>query len=139
MGQLALRRINVFFYGLFMDAKLLREKGINPVNGRLAAVENFELRIAQRATLVPSDGHVVYGFLFSLTHGEIDRLYAEPSVKAYRPEAMFARVEDGTTIPCLCFNLPDVNLEEKRNEEYADKLRALATRLGLPASYREVI
>ena len=78
MGQLDQRRIDVFFYGLFMDAELLRGKGINPINGRAAAVENFELRIAQRATLVPSDGHVVYGLVFSLAHDEIDRLYSEP-------------------------------------------------------------
>ena len=60
-------------------------------------------------------------------------------MEAYRPEAVFARVKDGTTIPCLRFNLPDADLEEKRNEEYADKLRALAMRLDLPASYRETI
>ena len=139
MDQSNLRRIDVFFYGLFMDAELLREKGISPVASRQAAVENFQIRITQRATLVPSNGDVVYGIVFSLTHDEIDKLYAEPSVKAYRPEAVFARVTDGTTIPCLCFNLPDVNLDENRNEEYAGKLRALATRLGLPASYAETI
>lgn len=139
MDQSNLRRIDVFFYGLFMDAELLRAKGVRPVDSRQAVVENFQIRITQRATLTPSDGHVVYGFVFSLTHDEIDRLYREPSVKAYRPEAVFARVKDGTTIPCLCFNEPDVGLEEKRNEEYAGKLRALATHLGLPPSYAETI
>jgi hypothetical protein len=53
MGQLDHRRIDVFFYGLFMDAELLREKVITPVETRRAVVENFRLVITQRATLVP--------------------------------------------------------------------------------------
>ena len=45
------RRIDVFFYGLFMDDALLREKGINPVGRRKASLENFCLLIGARATL----------------------------------------------------------------------------------------
>lgn len=139
MNKLDPRRIDVFFYGLFMDEALLREKGINPSNGRLAAVENFELVITQRATLVPSIGHVVHGIAFSLTHDEVDALYADPSVSMYRPEAVMARLSDGSVVPCLCFNLPLVNSEEKANRDYAEKLRALATQLNLPESYVQTI
>jgi hypothetical protein len=45
------RRIHVFFYGLFMDVDLLRSKGAQPENPRLASVSGFALRIGQRATL----------------------------------------------------------------------------------------
>ena len=38
MSAHSLRRIDVFFYGLFMDDALLKEKGIAPENRRLAAV-----------------------------------------------------------------------------------------------------
>jgi hypothetical protein len=34
-------RPNVFFYGLFMDESLLRQKGINPSHRRISSVENF--------------------------------------------------------------------------------------------------
>ncbi|MFN2633018.1 MAG: hypothetical protein ABR610_06340 [Thermoanaerobaculia bacterium] len=40
--------IDVFFYGLFMDVDLLREKGAAPVNPRPASVEGFALRIGAR-------------------------------------------------------------------------------------------
>lgn len=69
------RRINVFFYGLFMDEALLREKDLNPTNARLASVGDFALVIGQRATTVPSVGDTVHGVVFSLTHEEIERLY----------------------------------------------------------------
>lgn len=135
MDQSNLRRIDVFFYGLFMDAQLLREKGIHPVDSRQAAVENFQIRIAQRATLIPSNGNVVHGIVFSLTHDEIHNLYADPSVSMYRAEAVLARLPNGNSIPCLCFNLPTANPTDEKNADYAAKLRALATRLNLPDSY----
>jgi len=139
MGQLDHRRIDVFFYGLFMDAELLREKGITPVDARSAAVENFRLVVTQRATLIPANGDVVYGIVFSLTHDEIDKLYADASVKAYRPEAVLARLTDGKPIPCLCFNLSAVDQNGERNLDYVQKLRALAIRLGFPEMYVQSI
>lgn len=129
------RLIDVFFYGLFMDDALLREKGLNPENRRTAFVENFSLVIGARATLVPCAGRTAHGVLFSLTHGEVDALYSEASVSAYRPEAVSARLSDGSVVPALCFNLPAPPSGDERNPRYASKLRELAERIGLPSSY----
>lgn len=133
------RRIDVFFYGLFMDEALLREKGLNPINPRLASVDNFALMVGQRATLVPTVGDTVHGVVFSLTHEDIDGLYGEPSVKAYRPEPVLARLKAGELIPTLCFNLPALDSTNERNVGYAAKLRDLATRLNLPLKYVQKI
>ena len=129
------KRIDVFFYGLFMDEALLKEKGANPQNRRLAAVENFKLMIGERATLVPSSGEAVHGLLFSLTQAEINSLYAEPSVSEYRPEPVVARLRNGEAIPALCFNLPGPPSSSERNPQYAARLKELAGRIGLPAEY----
>ena len=102
---------------------------------RLARVENFRLVVGGRATLVPREGGEVYGVLFSLTPDEVDALYSEESVSAYRPEAVSAQAADGTVVPALCFNLPAPPAPGERNPQYAAKLRALAARLGLPADY----
>ncbi len=134
MTEEKVRRINVFFYGLFMDEAVLREKGINPVNRRLASVDNFSLVIGARATLVPTKAERVYGVLYWLTHGEVDALYAEPSVRDYRPEAVLVKLADGERAPALCFNLPTPP-PEKRNPLYAAKLKELAARIGLPQDY----
>lgn len=129
------RRIEVFFYGLFMDVDLLRTKGVYPTNIRPASVPGFALRIGQRATLLRNPNGLAHGILMELTHAEIDQLYAEPTVQAYRPEAVLCELNDGSRIPALCFNLIEPPGPEEANSEYAAKLRGLATRLGLPSDY----
>jgi hypothetical protein len=66
------RRIEVFFYGLFMDDELLRAKGANPINIRPACVPGFVLRIGQRATLIRDPGACAYGLLMEFTHAELE-------------------------------------------------------------------
>jgi hypothetical protein len=135
MTETEARRIDLFFYGLFMDEALLREKGINPITRGLASVENFSLVIGERATLFPSRGQTVHGVVFSLTHREVDALYAEASVSVYRPEALLAKLDDGSVIPALCFNLPGQPSLTDRNPQYVSKLREVAARVGLPPGY----
>jgi hypothetical protein len=133
------RRIEVFFYGLFMDADLLRAKGAHPVNVRPAWVLGFALRIGQRATLLRIPDTRTYGIVMELTHAEIEQLYSEPTVRAYRPEAVIAELSDGSRVPALCFNLLVPPGPEEANSEYAAKLRDLACRLGFPSDYVETI
>ena len=133
------RRIEVFFYGLFMDADLLRTKGAHPVNIRPGCVPGFALRIGQRATLLRIPDARAYGILMELTHVEIEQLYSDASVRAYRPEAVLAELSDGSQVPALCFNLLVPPGPEEVNSEYAAKLRDLARRLRLPSDYVESI
>jgi hypothetical protein len=128
-------RVEVFFYGLFMDEALLRAKGLNPLNRRVASVEDFQLVIGERATLVRREGATVYGVVYTLTRGEVEALYSDESVSAYRPEVVTARLADGRDARVLCFNLPAPPSSEERNTLYASKLRTLAERSGLPAEY----
>ena len=134
-----LRRIDVFFYGLFMDADLLRAKGAQPVNIRSASVPGFALRIGQRATLLRNPDAQAHGILMELTHAEIEQLYSDASVRAYRPEAVLAELADGARVPALCFNLLVPPSPEEANSEYAAKLRDLARRMRLPRDYVERI
>lgn len=128
-------RVEVFFYGLFMDESLLRAKGLNPLNPRAAAAEDFRLVVGERATLVRREGAEAYGVVYTLTRGEVESLYSDESVSAYRPEALTARLADGSVEQAVCFNLPAPPSEDERNPQYASKLRELAERLGLPADY----
>jgi hypothetical protein len=74
-----------------------------------------------------------------LTHDEIEHLYSEASVCAYRPEAVLCELADGSRVPALGFNLIVPPAPEEANLEYAAKLRDLARRLGLPSDYVERI
>ena len=130
-----MRKINVFFYGLFMDETLLQAKGIALPNLRVASVPGFQLRIGTRATLVPAPSGRVFGLVASLAHHELERLYSEPSVQAYKPEAVLAYLTNGETMAALCYNLVDPPSSDEHNLEYASKLRALAERLNFPPDY----
>ena len=129
------RRIDAFFYGLFMDIEILRAGGVAPVNPRRAYVDDFALRIGQRATLLPSAGARAYGMLFALTHAELEQLYAAPGLEEYRPEAVFAHPLEGTPGPALCYNLRQAPRPHERNPEYAARLQRTLATLGFPPDY----
>ncbi len=132
-------RYRRFFYGLFMDADALRARGMHSRNIRAARVCDFALRIGQRVALVPSIGAEVHGFVRGLSHSEIEALYSESSVRAYRPEAVLAEIAIGQKCPALCFNLETPPDPQEGNALYAEKLRELSRRLKLPAHYVESI
>jgi hypothetical protein len=129
------RRVEVFFYGLFMDQELLRAKDLHPTLAELAWLDGLSLRIGQRAALAPQAGARVYGVVMSLTLPELERLYSDPSVAMYRPEAVLAHLVGGGSTAALCYNLPEPPSPGDRNPEYAAKLRVAAQRVGLPAEY----
>jgi len=74
-----------------------------------------------------------------LTPEEIDNLYSENSVRAYRPEAILVHLDDGSGVPALTFNLVESPHADEHNSEYAAKLRELARGLGLPTDYVNAI
>ena len=129
------RRIDAFFYGLFMDLEILRESGVAPINPRRAYVDNVALLIGERATLVPSAGARAYGMLFALTHSELDRLYAAPGLEQYRPEAVLAHPLEGPPTPALCYNLRETPRPHERNPEYAARLQRALSKLDFPPEY----
>ena len=130
-----MRRARVFFYGLFMDDDLLRTKGLDPQEGELAWVDDVALRIGRRAALIETPGGRVHGRVVSLTHDELNRLYSEQSVQAYRPEAVLAHLTTGASIAALCYNLPEPPSPDERNADYVTRLREVAQKVGLPADY----
>jgi len=129
------RRIDGFFYGLYMDLEVLREAGVAPSNPRRAYVDNFALRIGQRATLLPSAGTRAYGMLYALTHAELERLYTATGLEHYRPEAVLALPLGGTPTPALCYNLRVAPRPQERNPDYAERLRRALTKLDFPPEY----
>jgi len=133
------RRVDVFFYGLFMDSSILQEQQVQPTNARRGYVEGYALRIARRAVLVPRAEARAYGVVFGLTYGEIDRLYAAPGLEQYRPEPVAVQVLEGKTVPALCYNVPVEPPPEERNAEYAARLQAVLAKLEFPREYAESV
>jgi Gamma-glutamyl cyclotransferase, AIG2-like len=130
------RKVNVFFYGLFMDMGVLQQRGLAPSNPQVARLDGYDIEIRDRATLILNAAETVYGMVTGLTHEEIDALYAEPSVRDYRPEAVMVTLEDARQVPAWCYNLPQVT-DARRNTAYALRLLEVAKMLAFPGAYLE--
>lgn len=124
--------IKVFFYGLFMDVDILLRKGVHPQNITRATLDNYKLKIGKRATLVPATGSRVYGLLMSLSQPELDSLYADETVKAYRPEPVIVQTLD-QSCAALCYNMTES--EQQKDPEYVFKLKELTKKLRFPEEY----
>ena len=125
---------SVFFYGLFMDESLLREKGYNPTNPIQAYVDGYGLRIGERATLVQSEGERAHGTVMTLKEQEIHDLYGEESVADSAPQDIEVTSLANKLIKTVVYNLPMENLSGK-NVQYARALALVAKKVGLPSSY----
>jgi len=129
------RRVGVFFYGLFMDQDLLRAQGVEPENPELASVGGMAIRIGRRATLVPDEAGRAYGVVMMLKPAELNRLYADSSLRDYRAQNVTVDLASGGRVSALCYNLPVPPQPAERNPEYTRKLKAVAEKVGLPAEY----
>jgi len=130
--------VRVFFYGLFMDERLLATKGIEPSEVNLGFVDGYGLRIGERATLVCRPDSRAYGAMMDIAPSEATELYAEESVADYLPEPVIVELMDGTQVEATCYNLPSDKVAGA-NKEYAESLLDVATRLDFPDFYLEQI
>lgn len=120
-----------------MDEDLLREKGFNPTTPITSYVENFALRIGERATLVPAAGERSYGTVMQLDDDEVNALYGETSVADYEPEAVTAiplNNAQADVISAVVYNLPQEKLSG-HNSEYLKALVGITRKVGLPEAY----
>jgi len=124
----------VFFYGLFMDEKLLAKNGIKPTSSTISFLNHYALHIGERAALVHAEDSKAYGVLMTITDAEAHQLYAEDSVADYAPETVTVELLNGTKKNAACYNLPK-NKIKGTNKNYAKSLLALATKLEFPKSY----
>lgn len=75
-----------------------------------------------------------------LTDHEARTLYAEPSVREYRPESVQVELLDtGESIETYCYNLPGETGLAGANPAYAVKLSRLVKSLHFDSSYVEEI
>jgi hypothetical protein len=126
--------MKVFFYGLFMDEELLRSKGIQPSGIRLGFVDDYELCIGERATLLRRPNGRAYGAMMKIAPAQAKALNAEDSDADYLPETLTVDLLDGTQIAATCYNLPAEKVSGT-NRQYATSLLAVATRLCFPEPY----
>lgn len=129
------RRVDAFFYGLFMDSDVLAKSGVDVINPRRAFVEGFSLVIGNRATLVAEQGGRAYGILLSVTHADLNALYSADGLEEYVPDAVTVKLIETGEVPALCYNLLERPDPKESNHEYAKLLKAALAKYDFPANY----
>ncbi|MCP5382082.1 MAG: gamma-glutamylcyclotransferase [Kordiimonadaceae bacterium] len=128
--------IKVFYYGLFMDPDLLKQQGLNPDKHVIARLDNFQLLLGERATMIPMLGSEVWGTVMSLNEQEIKKLYSPPSVADYKPLKIECYTENGDKLNASTYILPEgYPLSPPKNADYAKKLLTICKKLNIPPFY----
>lgn len=130
--------MEVFFYGLFMDATILMKNGIKPSNPKKGYLNDYMLKIGKRASLVPCKNEKSYGIVMTIDDDAIHKLYSKTSVADYIPEKVNIITTTNDSITATCYNLPSESLTGV-NELYAISLYKLAKQEGFPDNYLEQI
>lgn len=117
-----------------MDKKILLEKGISPSNPRKGYLQNYTLKIGNRASLIQSKDEKAYGIIMTVNDDDVVKLYAEKSVADYIPEKVEVITESNEHLTATCYNLPP-ELLTGTNELYAKSLYELAKNLNFPEDY----
>jgi len=123
-----------------MDVYLLKDMGLHPKVLGPAELPDFQIRIGDRATLVPNPESTAYGVVMELSDNEAATLYSKPDVSDYQPETVSAiLISNGTIQRSSCYNLPLDQLGSGSNVEYAEKLSMLVLELGFSSAYASEI
>lgn len=137
---MAARKVQVFFYGSYINLSALEEAGIKRRAFAPAAVHGFEIRIQPLATLVDGGDSVVYGILANLTHEELEQIYRHSSElmkgHEYVPEAIIVHTRGGKTVPAMVYICHDVEPGIAENA-YIDRILKSAHDYGFPTWYQE--
>ena len=131
--------VSVFFYGTFMDPKVLASYGISAKEVLPARLIGFELCIRPRVNLVASKGGVVYGAVTSVTPDDLDKIYSDLKNRygvKYLPEPVVAEMLAGPRNfqPALCYiasHMPPA----PPAPEYVKELASCVRALNLPETY----
>ena len=129
----------VFFYGSYMNFDVLREVDLVPEEWAVARLDGFDIRIEQRANLVRSDQHCVFGIVATATHAELNRLYAHAQHvlgELYLPEPVLVQTVAGLWRPALCYICPAMVPRPPENA-YVERVLKPARQFGFPPWYVE--
>lgn len=128
----------VFFYGLYMDFDILRERGLRVQLWEVAKLDGYEFRIGSWGYLKQSDSQCVYGVAVYAAQREVSDLYSSATNTLpleYLPEPVLVESADGLLRKALCYiatNEPDASTV---NLDYVNGMVKLAQHFQFPDWY----
>jgi hypothetical protein len=127
-------KVPVFFYGSFINKRVLAEGGYVPLKMEIAQLCGFDVRTQPLVTLVRSERDSVYGVLCDATHRELDHLYGQAWVQEYQPEPVVVVAAGGRLVPALCYIAP-AHVVALPDRAYLERVLEPARELGFPSWY----
>lgn len=127
----------VFFYGSYINRKVLSGVDLEPERFEIASLPGWDITIGPLANVVPAEGATVWGVVATLTHAELDRLYAHARDVLggeYFPHPVLVATESSPAEPALCY-VADELPEGRANADYVGRILTPARELGFPADY----
>jgi hypothetical protein len=131
-------KVHVFFYGSYMNPKVLAEARLAPDRFDVASLHGYDIRIAPRANLIPAPGCSVYGLLTHATHDELSRLYAHAKDvlgETYLPYPVVVQTDDAL-VPALCY-IATAMEARPADPAYVERIVGPAREHGFPGWYIE--
>jgi hypothetical protein len=100
-----MRTVWTFFYGSFMNPDVLAKAEVRPTEAQMGRLDGWDIKIAPRATLVPSEGRSVFGILAKVTHADLEKLYTKDwfGFGTYLPEAVLVEDSAEQLVPALSY------------------------------------
>ncbi len=125
--------VSAFFYGSYMDPEVLRKFGADPGVGVAARLAGHRLAFTPHANLLPASDGGVHGFVYELTHDELDRLYGPNGfVTTYRPVPVVVETDAGSR---TAMTFVEEAPEAAPDAGYLEAFLAICRRLGLPQDH----
>ena len=136
------RKVNVFFYGSYINFEVLAEVDIDERKFEVVSLPNFRLSIGPHANIERNASSTCFGILTRLTHSEIGRLYDEHATKilgnTYLPEPVVVYSQSGSLIPAMTYICQSMK-PAKPDPGYVDRILVPAKRYGFPGEYLDFI
>ena len=131
-----MRKVWTFFYGSFMNPEVLAKADVRPTEAQMARLDGWDIKIAPRATLVPSEERSVFGVLARLSHTDLEKLYTKDwfGFGTYLPEAVLVADSTGRLVPALSYIAWEVD-GGTPSDEYLNKMVSVAQRFEFPDWY----
>ncbi len=121
-----------------MNKDVLIKNGVNPLNPRKGYLNDYTIKIGNRASLIPCKKEKAYGIIMTINDEELVTLYSEKSVADYIPEKVRIIMNTTESVIATCYNLP-LELLTGTNELYAKSLYKLSKNLNFPDEYLSII
>jgi len=131
-----MRKVWTFFYGSFMNPDVLAKADVHPTEAQMGRLDGWDIKIAPRATLVPSDERSVFGVLAQLTHPDLEKLYAKDwfGFGTYLPEAVLVADSAGRFVPAISYIAWEME-GATPSAEYIHKVVSVAQQFKFPEWY----